>query len=450
MIANKEVKPLENSSVELTVTVAKEDAQKEYDELVTKYSKTLAVRGFRKGKVPVNVLVQKYGDSLLSEASANIIENGLKEALDGVEKQPLAYAIPQLQGEPNLELGKDFSFTVTYDTFPEITVGTYKELEIEEPDVAVAAEDEERELEGLRDQNATIVPKEEGAVEEGDIVTVDYGELDEKGEETAGTHRQDFVFTVGSGYNLYKLDDDIIGMKNGEEKVVEKEYGDDYEYEELRGKKVSVKVKVTAIKQKKLPELDDDLAQDISEKYQTLQDLKDDIRKRLQEDLDARVRQVKIDALMDKIIEGSTISLPKAMVDAELELTWDNFVSQSRVGERRVLDILASQGKSKENLLEEWTPSSEKNIKTRLIINELAKKEKLDATDEEVDKEIARQAELRDSTPEEVRELFEKNNSMEYLRRDLTDRKVFDLLIENANVKKGQKISYMDLANKNQ
>ena len=165
MIASKEVKPLENSSVELTVTVGKDEAQREYDELVSKYSKTLAVRGFRKGKVPVSVLVQKFGDSLLSEASANIIENGLQEALGDVEQKPLAYAIPELQGEPNLELGKDFSFTVTYDTFPEIELGEYKGLEVTVPEVKITKKDEERELEGIRDQNAIVVPKEDGAVD---------------------------------------------------------------------------------------------------------------------------------------------------------------------------------------------------------------------------------------------------------------------------------------------
>ncbi len=450
MIASKEVKPLENSSVELTVTVAKDEAQKEYDELVSKYSKTLAVRGFRKGKVPVSVLIQKFGDSLLSEASANIIENSLQEALGDVEQKPLAYAIPELKGEPSLELGKDFSFTVTYDTFPDIELGEYKGLEVTIPEVKITKKDEERELEGIRDQNAIVVPKEEGTVEQEDIVTVNYVELDEKGEEKPGTSRQDFVFTVGSGYNLYRFDDDVVGMKPNEEKVIEKEFDADYEYEELRGKKVSIKVTVTAIKRKQLPELDDDLAQDISEKYKTLQDLKDDIKKRLQDDLDARLRSAKIDGIMDQVIESSKIDLPKAMVDAELELSWDNFVAQSRLDESRVLQLLTSQGRSKEALLEEWKPASVKSIKSRLIINEIAEKEKLEASDEDVEKELEHQAELRSSTVDEVRELFEKNNSMEYLKRDVTDRKVFDLMLADAKISKGEKSTYVDLVNKNQ
>jgi len=408
------------------------------------------VRGFRKGKVPVSVLIQKFGDSLLSETSANIIENSLQEALGDVEQKPLAYAIPELKGEPSLELGKDFSFTVTYDTFPDIELGEYKGLEVTIPEVKITKKDEERELEGIRDQNAIVVPKEEGTVEQEDIVTVNYVELDEKGEEKPGTSRQDFVFTVGSGYNLYRFDDDVVGMTPNEEKVIEKEFDADYEYEELRGKKVSIKVTVTAIKRKQLPELDDDLAQDISEKYKTLQDLKDDIKKRLQDDLDARLRSAKVDGIMDQIIESSKIDLPKAMVDAELELSWDNFVAQSRLDESRVLQLLTSQGRSKEALIEEWKPASVKSIKSRLIINEIAEKEKLEASDEDVEKELERQAELRNSTVEEVRDLFEKNNSMEYLKRDVTDRKVFDLMLADAKISKGEKSTYVDLVNKNQ
>jgi trigger factor len=138
------------------------------------------------------------------------------------------------------------------------------------------------------------------------------------------------------------------------------------------------------------------------------------------------------------------------MIDAELALSWDNFVSQSRLNEARVLELLASQGRSKETLTDEWKPASIKSIKSRLIINEIAEKEKLEATEDDVEKELGRQAELRGSTVEEVRELFEKNNSVEYLRRDLTDKKVFDLLLENAKITKGEKTTYVDLASKNQ
>ena len=138
------------------------------------------------------------------------------------------------------------------------------------------------------------------------------------------------------------------------------------------------------------------------------------------------------------------------MTDAELALSWDNFVSQSRIDERRLLELLEAEGRSREKLLEEWTPGAEKRIRTRLIIHKIAETEKLEATDEDVEKEIARQAELRGTTVEETRSQFEQNNTLDYLKHDVTDRKVFDFLIANAKVSPGPTMSYLDVVAKKQ
>ena len=450
MVASKEVKPLEHSSVELTVTVEKESAQKEYDDLVAKYAKTLAIKGFRKGKVPTAILIQKFGDSLLDEASANILENSLKEVFETIEKKPLPYSVPQLKDDVKLQIGETFTFTVTYDTFPEFTVGAYKEVEIEEPDVKISKDDEKRELDVVRDQNATVVEKKEGSpVAKDDIVTVNYVELADDDSEKPGTQRQDFVFTVGTGYNLYKFDDDVIGMKKGDERVITKDYPADFEYPELAGKKVKVKVTVTTVKEKQLPELDDELAQDVSSKYKTLQDLKDDVRKRLTDDLASRIRQANVRSIMDKIIERSEIDLPQAMVDAELSDTWHNFVAQNRVSESQLLRILFNQGKSREQLYEEWKPSVSKNLKSRLAMDKICELEHIEATSEDIEAEIKRQAELSNVPIEKVREQFQKNDLVHYLEHDIRDKKVFDLLIGSAVIKKGAKATYVDVVQKN-
>ncbi len=450
MVASKEVEPLEHSSVELTVTVEKESAQKEYDDLVARYSKTLAIKGFRKGKVPPAILVQKFGDSLLDEASANLLENSLKEVFETIEQKPLPYSVPQLKDDVKLQIGESFTFTVTYDTFPEIKLGAYQQVEIEEPDAKITKDDEKRELDIIRDQNATVVEKKEGsAVAKDDIITVNYVELADDGTEKQGTRRQDFVFTVGTGYNLYKFDDEVIGMKKGEERTISKEYPSDFEYPELAGKKVTLKVAVTTIKEKQLPELDDELAQDVSSKYKTLQDLKDDVHKRLTDDLAARLRQGNVRSIMDAIIERSQIDLPQAMIDAELADTWHNFVAQNRVGEAQLLRILAGQGRSREQLYEEWKPSVTKNLKSRLAMDKISEREHIEATPEDIEAEIKRQAELANETVEKVREQLQKNDLMHYLEHDIKDKKVVDFLIASAVVKKGAKTSYVDVVQKN-
>ena len=235
MVKNKEIKTLENSVVELSVTIEKDSLKKEYDELLKKYAKTAHIKGFRKGKVPPAILERKYSDSIRMESGYNLIEKCLEEVLKDAEKKPLPYYTPKLVDEESFEvdLEKDLDFKVTYETYPEITLGQYKEIEVELPEVKLTKEDEERELKKYQEQNAVVTEKQEGTVEKDNVVTVNYCEVDGDGNEIPGTSREDFTFTVGTGYNYYKFDDDIEGMAKDEEKIIEKEFDEKFEYPEL-------------------------------------------------------------------------------------------------------------------------------------------------------------------------------------------------------------------------
>jgi len=292
--------------------------------------------------------------------------------------------------------------------------------------------------------------KATGTVEDGDIVTIDYVEVDENSEEIAETSREDFVFTIGSGYNLYKLDEDLIGVKQNEEKVVEKEFPEDFENPDLAGKKVRIKVNVTQVKEKQLPDLDDELAQDVSEEYKTLDDLKKDIRKRLKETANQHIRQQNVDAIVGKIRENTKMEIPESMIRAELGSSWSNFVSRSGASEEQLLQILQEQGRTPEDLLTEWRPSVETSLESRLVLNMILEEEKIEVSDEELDKEIAKNAERSNMTPEQARENFEQNKMLEYLRRQLQDQKLYDFLLENAAKKPGSKIKFLDLVQNNQ
>lgn len=451
MVTQKEIQDLEKSSVKLTVTVDGKEAKKKYDELLQKYAKSAHIKGFRKGKVPASILEQKYGKGILQEATIDIIDESLREALEDVEKKPLPYAQPALDDEENteLELGKDFTYSVIYDVYPEFEVGEYKGLEIEVPEVKVLKKDEERELKNIQDQNAMVVEKKEGGVEKDDIVTIDYAELDEEGSEIENTSRADFVFTVGSGYNVFKLDDDIVGMQKDEEKVIDKEFPEDFEHEEYAGKKARIKVKVKTIKQKDIPALDDELAQDVNEKYKTLDDLKKDVRKGLKESLDRKLRETKIEKLFDQIIEKTPIDLPESMIEAELDNSWRNFIQQSRIGEEQVLQILAMQGKGKEDMLAEWRPNAERSLKFQLLVEKIRELESIEASDEEAYEELKKQAEQANEEFETVKEQYEKNNLMDYVKTDVRNRKLFDFLLEQSKIKKGKKLDYLDFVQNN-
>ena len=437
MIIKKELESRDNSSAKLTVTISKEATKKEYEKLLKDYVKKVQLKGFRKGKVPTAILEKKYGEGIREEAGMNMVEESLKQALEEVEKKPLPYSIPELQeNDAKMDFTNDYTYSVVYDIFPEIKVGTYSDLEIEVPDAKVLKKDEDRELEKLRDQNSTVIEKEDCKAAKEDIVTINYVELDEEGNVKEGTAREDYVFTIGTGYNIYKLDDDIIGMGKGEEKILEKE---------LDGKNVKVKVTVTAIKEKQLPELDDELAQDISDKYETIKDLRADLKKTLKKELNEKMKEIKTDRLLSKIAETSEIPLPESMIKAELENSWHNFIMQSQMQEDQLLQILAMQGKTKEALLEEWRESAKKTLRYQLIMNKIIEEEKIEASEKEIDDEIKLQAESSSQKYEDFKEIIEKNNYSDHIAADVKNRKLIDFLLSKNTFTKGDKVDFIDL-----
>ncbi|MBN2050236.1 MAG: trigger factor [Spirochaetales bacterium] len=450
MIKDKTIENLEKSSVRLSVTIEKDAVQNEYQDLVKKYTKTAQIKGFRKGKVPPAILEQKFGDSLKAEASMNLMENSLKELFEEIEQKPLPYSVPEVDGDPLIDMEKDFSFSVTYDVYPEITLGDYQALEVKKPQVTIGKEDLDRELETLREQNSVVAEKSDGTVTKDSIITINYHEVDEAGQEIPGTAREDFVFTVGTGYNLYKIDDDVLGMKKDEEKVIDKTYPEDFENKDLAASTRKIKVKVTAVKEKQLPALDDELAQDISDEYKTLKDLTDSIKKRLKEAADARVDEMMKDELLSSIAASSTMEIPESMIKAETEQSWHNFLQSYRIDENRMISLLESQGKSKESLMDEWKDQAVERIRRGLVTAKLLETEKIEVTDEEYEAEVLKQAEGNSATLEEIKDYINQNNLSTYIREDLSRKKLFDKLLSLSNIKKGDKIKYLDLMEKNQ
>ncbi len=445
MIRSKNIERLESSAVKLSLTVKKAAGTKEYNELMAKYSKDAQIKGFRKGKVPTAVLERKFGEGLRREAAGNLIDKAFREALEDIDLKPLGFEYPEVLGEPILTPGEDFSFEVIYDTFPEIKLGDYKGLPTQEMQVELLPKHEEEELEKLREQNAMVMDKPDGVVAEKDIVTLDYSEIEEE-REVPGSQREDYVFTVGTGYNLYKIDDALVGMKKGEEKKITKEYPADFEDKELAGRTVLLKVKVKEVKEKQLPSLDDELAQDISENFQTLDDLKKHIKTQMEERVKTIVRDKKVEALMEKLIESCEIDLPKTMVKTELDREWQNFIRQSQMPEEQVLKLLELQGQTREKLIETWQEGIEKKVQGQLILNKIAEEEKIEVSEEDMEAEIGKQAAAYNMPEETLKKTFGERGMKEYLVNDILQKKTIDFLLENAKVTKSRKkVDYNEL-----
>jgi trigger factor len=451
---SKELSRLENSSVKLTLTVNKDDVRAQYDELLGKYGKSIQIPGFRKGKIPRDVLVRKLGDALKGETLGTIIEKALTDTLDDEamprEDRPLPFSTPALQGEPKLDLDSDLSFSVVYDVLPKVTVDKWKGFEVEVPEAAISDEDINRELEQVRERNAIVLDREDdAAAEKNNVVTVDYWEIGEDGEALPNTERKDFVFTLGSGSNAYQFDDEILGMKKDESRDIVKSYPAEDVSSPFAGQTKKIRVSLTALKEKRLPDLDDDLAQDVDEKYETLEDLKNSIRERLNGNLSRRLRDITTNNLIEKIMAETPVEIPESMIRIETEGQWRNMARRYGITIEDIKKVTDKNGKGLEAIEAEWRPDIVKALHSHLIIETLMEDLKLEASDDEVEKEIETLAKEEGAPLEDVRKYYEGDAMKDILRGEIKERKLFDILQAGNTIITGKKENYLDLIGRN-
>lgn len=455
MKVTKEISKLENSAVKLTATIAKEDVVSGYNKNISKYAKNVQLPGFRKGHVPVKVLEQKYGDSLKQEVLADLIDESLNQIFAEEESKdirPLPYTQPRLDGDklPEFSTDKDLTFSVVYDVFPSVEVKDFSKIEVKEPQVEIGEKELNEELKAIQERNAVVIDKKEGEpVEKDNIVTIDYKELDDSGTAIPGSEREGFVFTVGTGENIYKIDDEIIGMKKDETKEISKTYDAKEENKDLAGKTKKISVTVKAIKLRNLPALDDELAQDVSEKYKTLDDLKKDISKGLESAKNRKIAELKSQSLLEQLVEKNPIVLPKSMIQAEMESRWRMMAQQFQTTPEQLEKMISASGQSKENMLTQWTGDAEKMLKSRLIVDALIREKNIAVTPEEVEAEFAKIADESGSTIEEVKEHYEDARAKEYIIDEIKENKLYDELYKQVKVSKGDKVKFADLFKNN-
>ena len=455
MKVTKEVTKLENSAVKLTATISKEEVAAGYSRNLAKYAKNVQLPGFRKGHVPPKVLEQKYGESLKAEVLGDLIDESLNQIFaeeDAKDIRPLPYSQPRLENDkiPEFSMEKDLVYTVVYDIFPTVEVKDFSKIEVKEPQCEVGEKELNEELKAIQERNAMVVDKKDGdPVEKDNIVTIDYSELGDDGSVVDGSKREGFVFTVGTGENIYKIDDDIIGMKKDETKEITKTYAKDDSNEELAGKTKKISVTVKAVKVRDLPALDDDLAQDVSEKYKTLDDLKKDITRGLQANLKRKIAEVKSQSLLEQLVEKNPIVLPASMVAAEKENRWQMMAQQFRTTPEQLEKMIAASGQSKDTMLEQMTGNAEKMLKSRLIVDALIREKNISVTPEEVEAEYATMAEESGTSIEEIKKYYDEPRAKEYIIDELKERKLFDELYKQVKVSKGDKVEFADLFKNN-
>ncbi|QJC89586.1 trigger factor [Bacillus inaquosorum] len=409
----------------LTVEVDAETFKTALDDAFKKVVKQVSIPGFRKGKIPRGLFEQRFGvEALYQDALDILLPVEYPKAVEEAGIEPVDR--PEIDVE-KIEKGESLIFTAKVTVKPEVKLGDYKGLGIEKDDTAVTDEDVQNELKALQERQAELVVKEEGAVEEGNTVVLDFeGFVD--GEAFEGGKAENYSLEVGSGSFIPGFEDQLVGLETGAEKDVEVTFPEEYHAEELAGKPAVFKVKIHEIKAKELPELDDEFAKDIDEEVETLAELTEKTKKRLEEakenEADAKLRE----ELVLKASENAEIDVPQAMVDTELDRMLKEFEQRLQMQGMNLELYTQFSGQDEAALKEQMKEDAEKRVKSNLTLEAIAKAENLEVSDEEVDAELSKMAEAYNMPVENIKQAIGSTDAM---KEDLKVRKAIDFLVEN-------------------
>lgn len=425
-----QVEKLEKNMAKLTIEVPAEELEKAIENAYRKNKKKISVPGFRKGKVPRQMIEKMYGKEVFYEDAINeLIPGAYEKAVEECEEEIVSS--PKIDVE-QIEAGKPFIFTAEVALKPEVRLGKYKGVKVDKIDIEVTDEEVDAEIEKERQNNARNIAVEDRAVKDGDMTVLDFeGFVD--GVAFEGGKGENYPLTIGSGAFIPGFEEQLIGAEIGKEVEVNVTFPENYQAEELRGKAAVFKCTVKEIKEKELPELDDEFASEVSE-FDTLAEYKEDVKKNLTERKEKNAKNQKEDAVIDAIINDSDMEIPDAMIETQQKQMVDDFAQRMQMQGINMEQYFQLTGSSYDALLEQVKPQAEKRIKSRLILEAVVAKEGIEASEEEYEKETERLAEVYQMEAGKVREMLGEKEKKEIMQ-DLAIQKAVEFVVENAKEK---------------
>ena len=422
-----QVEKMEKNMAKLTIEVSAEDLEKAMQSAYQKAKGRISIPGFRKGKAPRKMIEQMYGKGIFLEDAANaLIPEHYSKALEECDLEIVSQPeIDVVQAEP----GKAFIFTAEVAVKPEVTLGDYKGLEVPKSETEVTDEDVDAEIKKEQEKNSRTVTVEDRGAENGDITTIDFeGFVD--GVAFEGGKGTDYPLTLGSGSFIPGFEDQLVGAKAGDHVEVNVTFPEEYQAAELAGKAAVFQCDVKKVEAKELPELDDDFAQDVSE-FDTLAEYKEDIKKNLTEKKEKEARAEKENAAVDKAIENAQMEIPDAMVDTQVRQMINDFASRMQSQGLTMEQYFQFTGMTVEKMQEEMKPQALKRIQTRLVLEKIAEVENIQPTEEEVNEEISKMAEMYKMEADKLKELL-GDRELEQMKKDMAVQKAVTLVADEA------------------
>jgi trigger factor len=426
---NCKVEKTKNANeVKLELTI---EAQK-FDEAIKKVyfksAKYFNIPGFRKGKAPIQIVEKYYGKEIFYEDAFNeVAGEALEEAL--TENKIEAVSRPDVDVK-QIGKGQDLIFTAVLQTKPEAELGKYKGIEIKKVEYNVKDEDIDHELQHMQEHNARLVTVDNRAVKKGDITVIDFeGFVD--GKAFDGGKAENHELEIGSGSFIPGFEDQIIGMKIDEEKDVNVKFPEEYFSKDLAGKDATFKVKLHEIKKKELPKLDDEFAKDVSE-FDTLEELKADIKAKQEKQNAEKEKYETQDAVIKAICENIKVEIPSGMIEMEIDNMLKDIETRLSYQGLKLEQYLQMMGKTEEDVRKEYEPQAIEGIKSRLALEAVIKAEKIEATDKEVEEKIKEMAKNYGKSEEE---LSKNENIKKYIKQGVESEKAIEFLVKNAKKK---------------
>lgn len=422
-----QVEKLEKNMAKLTIEVSASELEKALQSAYMKQKNKIAMPGFRKGKVPRQMIEKMYGAEIFYDDAANaLIPKAYADAYDECELDIVSR--PEID-VVQIEKGKDFIFTATVATKPEVTLGEYKGLEVDKVSTRVTQKEVDAKIQEEAEKNARTITVEDRAVQDGDEVVLDFeGFVD--GVAFEGGKGENYPLTIGSGSFIPGFEEQLVGAEAEKEVEVKVTFPEDYHAEDLKGKEAVFKCTVHEIKAKELPEIDDEFAAEVSE-FDTLEEYKADVKAKIKEQKAAEGKAKQEDQVVEQAVKNATYELPEAMVETQAEQMANDFAQRMQSQGLTMEQYFQFTGTTAEQMMEDLKPQAVKRIETRLVLEAIAKAENIEISDEKLDEEIGKMAEAYKMEADKLKE-FMGENEKKQMKEDMAVQEAITFLVDNA------------------